>query len=208
MISRRLFLASAGTLVFAHQTRAQTPKVWRIGFLTPLAPRDDAKYWQAFREGLRALGYVEGQNIVIEKRLAEGRLEALPGFAEELVHLKADVIVAITTPAARAAKAATTTTPITFVLGADPIRMGLVTSLNRPGANVTGVVFTTTDITAKRLGLLHELVPKAAIIAVVVDPNTPEIELQAKEAEQAGSQRRVVGGTVGVIRVRGERWLA
>lgn len=191
MISRRLFLASAGTLIFVRQTRAQTPKVWRIGFLTPLAPSDDAKYWQGFREGLRALGYVEGQNIVIEKRLAEGRLEALQAFAEELVHLKADVIVAITTPAARAAKVATNSTPIVFVGPSDPVGSGLIASLSRPGGNVTGLTDMGIDLAAKRLELLKQVVPRLKRVAALGNPGDPVWKPVWQEAQEAARHLQI-----------------
>ena len=191
MISRRLFLASAGTLIFAHQIGAQTPKVWRIGFLTPLARKDDATYWQVFREGLRALGYVEGQNIVIEKRLAEGRLEVLPAFAEELVRLKADVIVAITTPAARAAKGATTSTPIVFVGPSDPVGSGLIASLSRPGGNLTGMTDMGVDLAAKRLELLKQVVQRLKRVAALGNPGDPVWKPVWQEVQEAARRLQI-----------------
>jgi len=185
MISRRLFLASAGTLIFAHQTGAQTPKVWRIGYLWPSVVKDRTPYFEAFREGLKALGYIEGQNILIEHRIAEGRLEALPLLAEELTNLKVDVIVAPSTPAARAAKEATTSIPIVFVGVSDPVGSGLVTSLSRPGGNVTGMTDIGVDLTGKRLDLLKQIVPRLKRVAALGDPGSTLWEPTWREAQAA-----------------------
>ena len=190
MISRRFFLASVGPLIFANQTWAQTPKVWRIGYLTPIAPKDDAPYGHAFREALRALGYIEGQNIVIERRLSDG-LEALPALARELVHLKVDVIVAVSTPAARAAKEATTSIPIVFVAPSDPVGSGLVASLSRPGGNVTGLTDMSVDLAAKRLELLKQVVPRLKRVAALGAALDPVWEPVWKEAQEAARALRI-----------------
>ena len=155
----------------------------------------------AFRQGLGEAGFVEGQNVAIEFRWADDQRDRLPGLAADLVRRRVAVIVG-NSFAAFAAKAASKTVPIVFVIGSDPVRTGLVASLNRPGGNVTGVVFTVADLTAKRLGLLHELVPKVAVIAVLMDPNAPEIELQAKDAEEAG---RAIGRQVLIVKAASER---
>ena len=127
MISRRFFLVSAGALILSRQAAAQPAKVWRIGYLAPGLP-DDALFLEAFLGGLRALGYIEGQNILLEYRTSEGRVEALPALAEELVRLKVDVIVAPTTPVARAVKGATSSIPIVFTTVSGPVGSRLVTS--------------------------------------------------------------------------------
>ena len=144
---------------------------------------------RAFRRGPGEAGSVEGQNVAIEYRWANNQPDRLPAMAADLVRRRVAVIVHDGF-AAPAAKAATATIPIVFTSGFDPVRTGLVASLNRPGGNVTGVVFTSTDLVGKRLGLLHELVPKAAVIAVLVNPNQPDVD-QSREAEEAG---RASGG--------------
>jgi putative tryptophan/tyrosine transport system substrate-binding protein len=146
----------------------------------------------AFRQGLKETGVVESQNVTIEYRWAGGQKDRLPGLAADLIRRRAAVIVGHSI-AAQAAKAASTTTPIIFVVGSDPVRTGLVASLNRPGGNVTGVTFTTVDATAKRLGQLHELVPKAELIGVLVDPNNPDFDVQLRDAEVAA---RTIGRRV------------
>jgi len=192
VLSRRLFLVSTGTLILAHQTRAeQSAKVWRIGYLSRAAPNDSPYDVEAFREGLRTLGYVEGQNILIELRFAEGRLEAFPALAEELVQLKVDVIVSPWTPAARAAKGATTSIPIVFVAVSDPVGSGLVASLPHPGGNITGITDVGIDLAAKRLDLLKQLVPRLKRVAALGHPADTVWESTWREAQAAARQLRI-----------------
>jgi putative tryptophan/tyrosine transport system substrate-binding protein len=200
---RREFIAALGGAAAAWPlaARAQQPAMPVVGFLRSTSAAGSAHLVAAFRQGLVEAGFVEGQNVAIEYRWADDHADRLPALAAELVRLPAAAIVA-NTPSAQAAKAATATTPIVAVSGSDPVRIGLVASLNRPGGNVTGVVFTTGDLTAKRLGLLLELVPKTAVIAVLLDPNYAEIELVAKEAEAAG---RTIGRQVLIVKAASER---
>ena len=198
---RRTFIAwAAGAAALPLAARAQQ-SMPMIGFLRSTSAANSAHLVAAFRRGLNEAGFVEGQNVAIDYRWADDRHDRLPEMVADLVRRQVAVIVG-NTVAARAAKAATATIPIVLVSGSDPVRMGLVTSLGRPGGNVTGVVFTTGDLTAKRLGLLHELVPKAAVIAVLLDPNYPEAELVAKDAEAAG---RTIGRQILIVKVAHER---
>src|SRR5262249_5490472 len=146
--------------------------------------------------GLKEAGFIEGKNVNVEYRWAEGQNDRLPELAADLVHRQAAVIIGHSI-AIRAAMAASTVTPIIFVIGTDPVRTGLVTSLNRPGGNVTGVTFTTADLTAKRLGQLHEFVPTAELIGVLLDPNGAEFDLEARDAEAAA---RTIGRRVPVMK--------
>ena len=141
-----------------------------VGFLRVTGLADFTNLVAAFRQGLKEAGFVEGQNVRIEYRWADGQNDRLPALAEDLVRHQVAVIVGHSN-AAQAAKTASTSTPVIFVVGNDPIRTGLVANLNRPGGNVTGVTFTTVDVTAKRLGQLHELVPNAELIGLLLDPN-------------------------------------
>jgi putative ABC transport system substrate-binding protein len=147
--------------------RAQQPAMPVIGFLGSSAP---ARYLTAFRQGLREAGYVEGQNVAIEYRWAQDQADRLPELAADLVRRRVTVIAA-DTPSSIVAKAATTTIPIVYHGGGDPLKLGLVASLNRPGGNVTGVTFVVAELGAKQLGLLHELQPGAVRVGVLVDPN-------------------------------------
>ena len=157
-------------------------KVWRIGVLglLPESPRA-----APFLQGLRELGYVEGQNIAFEWRLAGGQAERFPDLAAELVRLKVDVIVAGDNPAIAAAQRATSTIPIVMVLAMDPVRTGFVGSLARPGGNTTGLTLQATDIQGKALQLLKDAVPTASRVAVLWDPTEPGRRVQATEAEVA-----------------------
>ena len=148
------------------------------------SPNTWAPFVTAFRDGLNEAGYVEGQNVAIDFRWAENRDDRLPALAADLVRRQVAVIVA-NTPGALAAKAATTTIPIVFSSGSDPVKLGLVASFSRPGGNVTGVNFFTNDLDAKRLGLLHELAPRATVIAVLVDPNFPDAADRLRELQEA-----------------------
>ena len=174
---------------FQHETwpvmvRAQQPAMPVVGFLrsTSLAPFQNLV--SAFRRGLRETGFVEGESVAIELRSAEDHPDRLPALVAELIQRPVAVIVG-NVLSALAAKAATTTVPIVFATGADPIRDGLVTSVNRPGGNVTGVIFISSVLGAKRLELLHELVPKATTIGMLVNPGSPNTEAERKDVQAA-----------------------
>jgi putative ABC transport system substrate-binding protein len=172
-----------------------------VGFLRTTAAAGSAHLVAAFRQGLSEAGFVEGQNVAVEYRWADDQDDRIPGMAAELVRRQAAVIVAngIAVPAV---KAATGTIPIVFTTGFDPVRTGLVASLSRPSGNATGVVFTMTDLATKQLGLLHELAPKAAIIAVLGDPDQPELEVELQEIEAAG---RAIGLQILIVKAASER---
>jgi putative tryptophan/tyrosine transport system substrate-binding protein len=139
----------------------------------------------AFRRGLQELGYIEGQNVAIEFRWAEGQYDRLPALATDLVRRQATVIAATSTPAAQAAKAVTSSTPIVFTTGADPVELGLVASLNRPGGNVTGVSFLVNELTAKQLEVLHQTIPREGSIGFLVNPAFANAASQMREAQNA-----------------------
>jgi putative ABC transport system substrate-binding protein len=167
---RREFIAGlAGAAAWPVMARAQRPAMPVVGYLTNVGTQSaDDYYTGAFLQGLKETGYVEGQNVAIEYRWAEDQAES--ALAADLVHRRVAVIVAGSTPAALAAKAATTTIPIVFSVGTDPVALGLVASLNQPGANVTGTVSLAFELAPKRLQLLRELVPTAAVFGVLADP--------------------------------------
>jgi putative ABC transport system substrate-binding protein len=156
-----------------------------IGFLSVRSPGESASVEDAFRKGLSEAGYVEGQNVHIAFRWAEGRYDRLPSLAADLVSRQVAVIAALSSPAALAAKAATSTIPVVFNVGVDPVRAGLVSSLNRPGGNVTGATFLAPALEPKRLGLLRELIPQAELVAVLRNPNYPDAEVQLKDVHDA-----------------------
>ena len=156
-----------------------------IGFLNQGSAKASAYLAATFRKGLSEVGYVEGQNAAIEYRWAESQYNHLPELAVDLVSRKVAVIAAAFLPAALAAKAATSTIPICFVIGSDPVKMGLVSSLNRPGGNVTGVAFFSALVGAKRLGLSRELVPAASVFALLVNPTNPNVGIVSKDLQAA-----------------------
>jgi putative ABC transport system substrate-binding protein len=158
-----------------------------IGFLSVSWPSDRARFLTAFRQGFRETGYVESQTVAIEYRWAQDQYERLPDLAADLVRRQVAVIATHDTPSTIAAKAATTTIPIVFVSGGDPVNLGLVHSLSQPGGNVTGITFISAQLGAKNLGLLHELRPGATRIAVLVDPSFPLTEPFVSEVQAAAS---------------------
>jgi putative ABC transport system substrate-binding protein len=180
-LKRREFislLGSAAAWPLAARAQAGAPIV---GFLSPAPPAGYESYLLGFRQGLREAGYVEGRNVAIEYRWADNQNDRLPMLAEELVSRRVAVIATGgATAAVIAAKAATSTIPIVFAVGGDPVKFGLVASLNRPGGNVTGVSFLSNMLVPKQLELLGELIPAAATIAVLVDPNNPNAESDKK----------------------------
>ncbi len=170
--------------------RAQQPAMPVIGVLNSTSPADRAHILTAFQQGVRETGYVEGQNVVIEYRWALDQYDRLPDLAADLVRRQVAVIAAHDTTSAIAAKAAITTIPIVFASGGDPVNLGLVASLSRPGGNVTGVTFLVATLAAKQLGLLHELLPRAARIAVLTDPKFPVTESFVADVRAAASTIR------------------
>jgi putative tryptophan/tyrosine transport system substrate-binding protein len=182
---RRNFIAglASTTAAWPLAARAQQPTTPVIGFLGPGSEESDAYRVTAFRQGLNASGYVEGQNLTIEYRWAEGHYDRLPALVTDLVHRQVAMIAATSTPAALAAKAATTTVPIVFEVASDPVKLGLVASLSRPGGNVTGVTQMAEEVGPKRLELLHQLLPTARVITMLVNPTDPALaEPQVRSA--------------------------
>jgi ABC-type uncharacterized transport system substrate-binding protein len=173
-VRRRVILAGLVAGAWPFAARAQQKAMPVIGYLGSGSPGPSAPFVAALHQGLGESGYVEGQNVAIEYRYAEGRNDRLPALAADLVGHKVDVIVATGGSAPRAAKAASPTIPIVFTIGGDPVAAGLVASLNRPGGNVTGVSWLGGELTSKRLELASELVPQARAIALLVNPNSPQ----------------------------------
>jgi putative tryptophan/tyrosine transport system substrate-binding protein len=192
MRRRELMLLLGGAMTAPRTPRAQQNAMPVIGVLGAPAPRPFAPFVAAFHQGLSETGYVEGQNVAIEYRWADGRYERLPGLAADLVGRKVDVIAALGgMPSVLAAKSATSTIPVVFNVGSDPVELGLVASLARPGGNLTGVTGLATELMAKRLELLLELAPQAKVIALLVNPNSPQTEPVIRDVQQAADRKGV-----------------
>ena len=189
-MKRREFITLLGgaAVTWPYAAHTQQPALPVVGYLSSVAPVAYAHLVAAFRKGLSETGFVEGQNVALEFRWAEGRYDRLPALAADLVGRQVAVIVAGSVPAARAAKAATATIPIVFTAGADPVKVGLVASLNRPGGNLTGVYSFGGEVATKGLGVLRELVPSAAVIAVLLNPKNPIAELTKRDVQGAASR--------------------
>jgi putative ABC transport system substrate-binding protein len=208
-MSRRQLAISLGALVlagplasFAQQPSSQVP---RIGYLQAVVPQNNSSlFLEDFRQGLRELGYEEGKNVRLEIRWGEGKLERLPTLAAELVRLKVDVIVAVSSPAVLAAKQATRTIPIVMPLSSDPVGDGLVTSLARPGGNITGLSQMGPEVGAKRLQLLREVVPKVRPVAVLWNPDYTGMVARFRQTQGAAP---AVGMGVRSVEVRDSREL-
>jgi putative tryptophan/tyrosine transport system substrate-binding protein len=199
MIGRREFIALlGGAAVWPLTARAQQPGMPVVGFLRSTSSVDSRYLVAAFRGGLTEVGFIEGRNVAIEQRWAEGRNDRLPALVADLINRQAAVIVA-NTAGAFAAKAAATTLPVVFATGTDPVRDGLVASLNRPGANFTGVIFITSELGTKRLELLRQIAPQATSVAMLVMPSGKETEFErfdvVKAAQALGLQLLVADAT-------------
>jgi ABC-type uncharacterized transport system substrate-binding protein len=198
MRRREFITLIGGAAALPLAARAQQPAMPVIGFLQQTSPDTLVDFLRAFRQGLKDVGYVEGENVAFESRSAENQIERLPELAAELVRRRVAVIASIGGPAtASAAKAATTTIPIVFIVGEDPVRLGLVASLARPGGNVTGINFFISELAAKRLELLRELVPGVARVAVLLNPT--EITISESNLRDVETAARVMGLQIQVL---------
>jgi ABC-type uncharacterized transport system substrate-binding protein len=203
MKRRKFMTLLSGAVAWPLAARAQQPTMPVVGYLGAQSPAAFASRVTAFRQGLGETGYVEGRNVAIEFRWAEGQHDRLPVLAAELVARRVAVIVAPGgPPAAIAAKSVTTTIPIVFEMGADPIAMGLVTSLNRPGGNLTGVSSLNVEVTPKRLEILHEAIPTATVVAVLLNPTSPTADSQLRNLQEAA---RALGLQLHVLHASGAR---
>ena len=199
VIKRREFitLLAGAAAAWPLAARAQQPAVPVVGILASVSPAPYAGFIAAIKEGLQQTGYIEGRNVTIEYRWAEGHYDRLPQQAIELVDRGVAVIILVGGgPTIAVAKAATATIPIVFVMGDDPVKSGAVTALNRPGGNATGVNLLTVAMEAKRLQLLHELVPNVAVVAIIVNPNNPQAAEQLQDLQAAA---RTLGVEVEVL---------
>jgi len=206
-VGRRKFLVMLGGAAAAWPLalRAQQAAMPVIGFLSGRSPGESESVEAAFRQGLKESGYAEGQNVHIAFRWAEGRYDRLPALVASLVDIRVAVIAAAGGQAVPlAAKAATSTIPIVFVSGEDPVKLGLVASLNRPGGSATGVSMFLSEMEAKRLALLHELVPTGTITGVIVNPSSPSIDTQLREINSAA---RALGRQIQIVNATNEREL-
>ena len=197
-IKRREFMSLLGSMAVAWPRAARAQQKPVIGFLNSGSANAYPDRITAFHQGLRQLGYIEGENVVVDYRWAIGDYERLPAFAAELVERRVSVLVATGgEPAALAAKSATSTIPIVFAIGGDPVKLGLVASYNRPGGNATGANILAAEMDGKRLELLHELMPNAARVGLLLDPNFPAYPTQLNELQQAAT---IIGLQVEVLR--------
>jgi putative ABC transport system substrate-binding protein len=195
-------LLASGAMSWPITATAQQPAMPAVGFLHPASLAGRERLVAMFREGLAERGYTEGRNVTIEYRWAEGHYDRLPALANDLVSWQVAVIAAATLPSAVAAKQATSTIPIVFWVGDDPIKHGLAASLSHPGGNATGITMFSAGLIAKRLGLLRELVPKASQIAILVNPNNPNLSTQSGEVGEAA---RSLGEQFEILRAGTER---
>jgi putative ABC transport system substrate-binding protein len=187
MRRREFITLLGGATAWPLAARAQQP-IPVVGLLNASSPESSAHLVAAFRQGLSETGYVEGRNVAIDYRWAEGQFDRFPALASDLMRRQVSVLFASSLAGVRAAKEATSTIPIVFSVGDDPVASGLVPGLNRPGGNLTGVYQFAAALEAKRLGLLHEMVPKATTIAVLVNPNYSGAENQLREVQEAGAR--------------------
>jgi putative tryptophan/tyrosine transport system substrate-binding protein len=203
-VKRREFISLlGGAAAWPLAARAQKPVMPVIGFLSGRSPSESAYAVAAFHRGLNQGGYVEGQNVTIEYRWSEGQYDRLPALVADLVRRQVNVIAATgATGSAIAAKAATATIPIVFSSSDDPVKLGLVASLNRPGGNATGINFFVSQMEGKRLGLLHELVPTASLTGVLLNPNNAPFEFQLKDVQEAA---RSIGQHIHVLHASNEQ---
>src|SRR6478609_10791133 len=200
---RREFITLLGaTATWPLATLAQQPAMPVVGYLSAASRDGSRERAAAFRRGLQQSGYVEGQNVAIEYRWADEQVERLPALAADLVQRHVGVIAAVTTPAALAAQAATTTIPIVFEMGSDPVRLSLVTNLNRPGGNVTGVTNLIVEVAPKRLELLHELLPAVKVMALLV--NSADRNLAQAQLREVLSAARNLGLELHVLNAANE----
>ena len=206
-MKRRRFITLLGGAAAAWPlaARAQQAAMPVVGFLSPGSPEaaGDASRVNAVRQGLKETGYIEAQNVAIEYRWARREYDRLPALAADLVSRQVAVIVSATTPATLAAKAATNTIPIAFAIGADPVQLGLVTSLNRPGGNATGIYVLNDAVTGKRLELLHELVPSARVMGYLANPKS--VALTEVETEALRAAARAIGVELRILNAGSEK---